>query len=256
MKHSITELCLTSGDGVTPFAVLIEQDEQCVWAMPSRLHAATQEWLEHLLEGKQRYAKDWWVLEAWHDWLSDVSDESPENRRSALERMEMSTPGCVVRRPRAVPTRLPAGAVATRWCRDRLFNRAELIAAHIAENLAVKGHANWQSSVMVDDHFALEGDWIVEVSPTPGIGNAASGLALINVIERGSAESIKTQWDRSQAALGDRYPYGVAVVRGWPGAEVLDSGCLVGDHFAAPASLAIAAVRAKWGGSSFTQSDE
>lgn len=227
-----------------------------MWAMPSRLHETLQEWLEHLLEGKQRHAKDWWVLEAWRDWLNHVSEETPEGRRSALERLECSTPGCVVRRPRTVSTRLPAGALATRWCRDRLFNRAELIAAHIAENLAGKGRAHWRSSVMVEGHVAIAGDWIIEDSPTPGVGNAASGLAVISTIECKSTESIKSQWSESQAVLVDRYPFGVAVVRNWSGVEVLDNGCLVGDRFPASVSIAVAAVRSKWGGSGCAQSDE
>ncbi len=247
MKHCITELCLTQGQGVTPFAVLIEQGEHCTWALPSMHHEHNAKWLSHLLEGKQRRGEEWWTLQAWRDWLINVCKEPPDRRRFALERLERSTPGCVVRRPKTVSTRLPASTMATRWCRDRLFNRAELIAAKIAANLAINGSAHWQSVLMIDERFSFEGDWVIEASPKQRSGNSSIGLAVIKAINLEQIESIKKHWNNSKTELGIKYPFGIAVVHDWRGVEILDEGCFVGDRFPAPVSLAVASIRAWWG---------
>ena len=267
MKVQITELCLTVEDDLAPFAVLVEHEHECAWAMASDLHPNDKGWLGHVLEGAERRPEEWWVLEAWRDWLKDVAGGAPDDRREAFRRLGRSTPGCIVRRSRTAATRLPAGAVASRWRRDRLFDRAELIAAEIAARLAEGGKAFWNATLTIGDHEVLTGDWVVEVSPAPGFGRAAPpapgadpgflapdvtvaarGLALVHVVKAHQVAETREAWSATQRRLGPTYPYAVTVVRDWHGAEVMDGGCLIGERFAAPVSLGVAAVRSKWYG--------
>lgn len=246
MRVQITELCLTVDDDLAPFAVMVERGEECAWSTLGDLHREDKGWLGHLLTGAERRPEEWWVLDAWRDWLDGVAALVPSERRDTLRRADRSTPGCVVRHSKTAVTRLPAGTVASRWRRDRFFDRAEMIAAEVAATLARGGKAHWNSTLTIEGHEPQRGDWVVEVSPAPGNNQAARGLALVHAIDAHHIPALKETWAALQDALGPRYPYAVAVIRGWRGTEAADGGYLIGERFAAPVSLAVATVRSKW----------
>lgn len=272
LTQQITELCLTADVGPLPFAVLVEQDNHCGWAIASGL-AQDRRWIGHVLTHKQRREDEAWVLTAWASWLSEIAQEPPESRKAALAHLEASTPGLVMKRPRTVHTALPARALARRWQRRRLYDSAETIAANVAARLAGNGGTvHWAAALSVDDHEPLHGDWIVERQPKPGrvmssvrsaqlqvpefvargpvsdvTTSVASGLAVIHVIDSENVRELKYEWARAREQLGAKYPFGVAVVRRSVEVELLATGCIIGERFLAPESLAVAAVRAQWG---------
>ena len=268
LTQRITELCLTSANGPLPFAVLVEQDDDCGWAIATGdVHSL--QWRAHVLSQKGRNSAESWALDAWGAWLRDIAQGSATARMSALARIEATTPGIIVRRPKTAHTRFPARALAQYWQRRRLHERAETIAANIAARLAgTDGAAHWASAIRIDDHEAMAGDWIVVHQPgstreldrpRPGPAESisrgpapvlplatATDLAIIQVIDLDSVEHVKSRWAVAKSRLGGKCPYRVAVVRGTNVASISDLGCLVGEHFGAPEYLAVAAARAQW----------
>ena len=259
MTQQITELCLITDAGVVPFAVLVEQDGRCAWAtgadFGARLHTA---WAGHVLASKDRRPREWWVLAAWRDWLAGVAREAPERRRKILEQVERSTPGICIRRPIGARTRLPFGALATRWRRDRLHDRAEVIGGEIAARLEGLGSVHWSAEVVINEHHRVVGDWVVAIQSVPDDtepGTAFAGLRdleptritgvlVIRVVEANEIDAVKVAWMQSREALGSDHPFGIAVVRHTRQAEWTKTGCLVGDRFPAAVTLAVAVARA------------
>lgn len=247
MEQRITELCLIEGDGIRPFAVLVE-DDHFSWATPAAILPGNIHWQSYLLERMERRPEDSWVFQSWHEWLNDLSEETPERRKAALKHLEYSTPGIVVRTSKTANTRLPSGALSARWCRDRLLDSAEVISAEIAANLTQNGIAHWNSSIQINDYIEIEADWIVENYPVSDTTSAGFRLAMLSIVDAHQVDNLIAGWQRSQAMLGSSYPYSVGIVRNSYHAKVLKSGCLVGDRFAAPVSLAVSSIRAAWNG--------
>jgi hypothetical protein len=245
VKTVITELSLTTEQGSSPFAVIAEQGDECAWSMPSILSASNLDWSAYTLGVMERRSEEAWVLGAWANWFADLEMSNPDARRITLQSLEQTTPGVVVRKPKTTHTRLPVGALTSRWCQDRLFDRAQMIGAQIADALARGGQLHWDSAIEIEGYDALAGDWIVEHQPSPG-KMAAMGLAVINAIDTGQADALKMTWANASTVLGGRYPYGIAIVRNARTIEVLREGCLIGDRFAAPIALAVATVKAQW----------
>lgn len=271
LTQQIIELCLIGDQGLRPFAVLVEQGDRCGWATAPGI-CTDAHWLSHVLRQKQRRGTDAWVLSAWSDWLSDIAQEAPDRRRAALERLEASTPGVVVKRPRAAHTALPAHTLAKTWVRRRLHYRAEVIASNVAARLAGRhGSVHWDAELRVESYDSFYGDWIIERQPQPGrvvttytgaatggsdlAGRApppditlssAFGLAVIHVIDADDVADLQKTWSRAREALGVNYPFGIAIVRGSSETTLLDTGCITGERSKAPESLAVAAVRAQW----------
>lgn len=270
---TLTELSLHDETFLLPFAVLVEGDGACHWAIATNA-VSTPGWPEHVLKSKGRRASESWVLRSWEQWLTDVTNEPPEERHKLIEKLSMSTPGIVARKPRKVVTRLPARVVADQWSRRRLHDRAESIAARIASRLAVGGRAHWSSSLRIEDTPGISGDWVVERHPRTGrheflqskrqavrnhndfglmpspnlVSTAVDGIAIIRVISVEQTEQVVAEWKTNKGMLNIRYPYGIAVVQNHRGIMVTDAGCVVGDRFAAPESIAVAATRAAWTG--------
>ena len=267
MTLSIIELCLTTFNGQTPFAVLVEQGESCAWQIAGDIDCeADVDWARYVLAHKERRPDESWVLDAWKKWLEDLSQTPQEHRRQVLMDLDSSTPGIMVRRPRKAHTHLSAGSVASMWKRNRLFIRAENVAAEIAAKLAKGGKAHWNSTITIDGHQLANGDWIVEGQSMVRSFDTAEfygdrersqfrddftepSLAIINIIEDKKAEELMNLWNVAHKELGKKYPYGIAVIRNSRNAESFESGCLIGDKFPAAVSLAVAAVRARWGAS-------
>lgn len=271
MTQQIIELCLVDNQDLRPFAVLVEQGDHCGWAAAPGICTDAQ-WLSHVLRQKQRRGTDAWVLSAWADWLSEIAQEPPDRRRASLARLEASTPGVVVKRPRAAHTALPARTLAKSWVRRRLHDRAEVIASNIAARLAGRhGRAHWNAELRVEHYASFQGDWVIERQPRQGrvvttyAGPAASGselagrgpmpdislsaafgLAVIHVIDASEVTNLQKSWSRAREELGVHYPFGAAIVRRSSEATLLDTGCIIGDRSKAPESLAVAAVRAQW----------
>lgn len=271
LTQRITELCLSGEPYPYPFAVLVEQGHQCGWAVASGL-AQDRRWLGHVLKHKQRREDESWVLDSWASWLSDIAQEPSDRRLAALENLEASTPGLIVRRPRTARTRLPVQSLALQWQRRRLHDSAEAIAANMAARLASpNGTAHWAASIDIDGHEPLCGDWVVEHRPQPGAvaqttdreqflspeftsrapmptstTSVAAGLALIHVVDAEQVDSLKYKWGLAKQKLATRYPYSIAVVRDSTQVAQLDIGCVIGERFPAAESIAVAAVRAEW----------
>jgi len=259
LTQRIIEVCLISKDGVTPFAVIVEQGEYCAWSIASgRNHTTSQQWNGHVLAAKERRPEEWWVLDAWKEWLDEISQETPGSRICSLMKLERETPGIVIRQPREVHTRLPVGAIASRWRRNRLFERTEIIVAEIAHKLARGGTAHWNSSISINDCESLKGDWIIEQKPRPEsdmnfddkiseIGDSnMCGIAIINRVGCEHIESVKDQWSAAKNILKEKCPCNVVIVKNDSHAEVSDLGCIIGERFPSPVSLAIAVVRSQW----------
>ena len=258
MTAQITELCLVSEDGLAPFAVLVEQGDQCAWAtggdFGGRIHPS---WAGHVLGSKARRPQEWWVLAAWRDWLATVAWEAPAARRQTLAQIERSTPGVVIKRPRVVRTRLPVAALAAQWRRLRLHDRAEVIGSEIASRLEGLGAVHWSAEVVINDYRAVSGDWVVvmgTISDDPRPDSEGTrlwaddltrlpGITVIRVISAHEVEAVKAEWARSKAELGADHPYGIAIVRHRRQAEATALGCIVGARFPAAVSLAVAAAR-------------
>ena len=258
-QQRIIELCMTSKDGIMPFAVLVEQGDRCAWSIASGVTRSTnQRWNAHVLASKERRSDEWWVLDAWNEWLNNLSQESPESRWRALKSLERATPGIVVRKPRNVQTRLPVGAIASRWQRHRLFNRAEVIAAEIAHKLSRHGTAHWNASVAINGYESLDGDWIVEQKPGLGIdmnfddrtSNIKNpnphGLAIIKTVDFEQVEPTQSQWAVDKSILKDHFPYNVVIVRNERSIELSGLGCVIGERFPSAVSLGTAVVHSLW----------
>lgn len=267
----ITEFCLQGESSLIPFAVLVERESECHWGIATSA-IPSPGWPEHVAESKDRRTVDAWAFECWSQWLSDIAEESPEARRAFVQEISASTPGVVVRRPRRANTSLTARVVAGSWEKRRLHNRAESLAARIAQRLAGEQHAHWSSTVQLDDSQQIHGDWIVENQPRPGrhemrqskrqaskgivalmpspklVTTAINGMVIIRVIESDQVEEVVSDWEGQKSRLGLHYPYGIAVVRNHRGVTVTDAGCAVGDRFVAAETLAISVVRAAWTG--------
>lgn len=245
MKQHIIELCLTTTDGLTPFAVIVEGDGSFAWEMPHRLGSTSDPaWSGYVLGCKERNPQEWWALEAWQEWLSDLGDLSPEKRRAAFHHLESSTPGIVIRKPRSLSTRLPAGALVTRWCRDRLFNRAEIVAAQIAANLSSHGAAYWNSALQIGEWKELRGDWVIEQRSRT---KARTNLAILNILNASEVGTLHSKEPSNEPFLPeDKLPRRVVVVQNSRKAEITEWGCIVGDRFAAPVSLAVATIKSFW----------
>lgn len=259
MTQQVTELCLITNAGSVPFAVLVEQDGQCAWAtggdFGGRIHRS---WAGHVLASKDRRPQEWWVLSAWRDWLAEIAQEAPEQRRQALGQLEQSTPGIIVKRPRAVRTRLPPDALAMHWRRHRLHNRAEVIGSEIAARLEKEGSVHWSAEVEINERITLVGDWLIamrsvidHVEPEAdvvwpwGIEPAhVTGMAVIRVVDANDIVELETEWADSRAELGPDHPFGIAIIRHGAQAKLIDAGCVVGDRFPAAVTLAVAAAQA------------
>lgn len=255
VTQRITELCLVSEAGSVPFAVLVEQDGRCALSTAadfgSRVH---EQWAGHVLAGKERRPEEWWVMAAWREWLADVSQDAPEQRRQALEHLERSTPGVAIKRPRVVHTRLPVDALAMRWRRDRLHERSEVIGSEIAARLEGVGSVHWSAEVEVNEGRSVFGDWVVATrSASDGIEpgeemdpehRRITAATVIRVVDAMEITALKAEWARSREELGEDHPFGIAVVRKARQAEFSELGCIVGDRFPAPVTLAVAAARA------------
>lgn len=253
VTQQITELCLVSEAGSVPFAVLIEQGEHCAMATAADFGARIHEhWAGHVLEAKERLSQEWWVLAAWRDCLSEIAQETPEQRRLALEQLERSTPGMAIKRPRSAFTRLPVGALAIRWRRHRLYDRSEVIGGEIAARLELNGSAHWFAEVEINERRSVFGDWIIttgsayeDFRPVGGRKpEKITGVTVIRVVDAYELEEIRAEWAQSREDLGADHPFGIAVVRHGRQAELTDAGCIVGDRFPAPVSFAVAAAQA------------
>lgn len=253
VTQHITELCLVSEAGTVPFAVLIEQGEHCAMATAADFGARIHEqWAGHVLEAKERRPQEWWVLAAWRDCLSEISQEAPEQRRLALEQLERSTPGIAIRRPRSAFTRLPVDALAMRWRRHRLHERSDVIGGEIAARLERHGLAHWSAEVEINDRYSAAGDWIVttklayeDIGPAgEWLPERITGATVIRVIDTNEIEEIRAEWAHLREELGEDHPFGIAIVRQGRQAELTDAGCIVGDRFPAPVSFAVAAAQA------------
>ncbi|WP_269621164.1 hypothetical protein [Zhongshania sp. BJYM1] len=266
---TLTELCLQDGTNLLPFAVLVESDRECHWGIATNGVAASG-WPEHVAEKKYRRANDAWAFAAWEQSLADLAKQPAEARQTLLAAISRNTPGIVIRMPRKTTTTLPARIAASQWARRRLHDRAESIAACIARRLSENSQAHWASSVFLDDGFAIEGDWIIENrpklrshgsdhidrdgqnathlrSPAPSNPVIVDGIAVVHVISSEQISDVVRSWQANKAWL-KTYPYGIAVVRNYCDVMVSAAGCVVGDRFAAPESVAIAATRAAWSG--------
>ncbi len=259
----ITELCLDAGSGLAPFAVLVEQGDQCAWATGAdfggRIHPS---WAGHVLACKHRRPEEWWVLAAWRDWLAEVAQEPPGRRQQVLAQLARTTPGIFIKRPRVVQTRLPGGALAAHWRRQRLHDRAEVIGGEIAARLAGSGLAHWSVEVLSNDNGAVAGDWVVARRPVaddPGAATAVvppeahaswrlADITIIRVVAADAIDQAQVAWGQSREALGSTPPFWIAVVRHSRQAELIAAGCIVGERFPAAVSLAVAASRAYWRG--------
>lgn len=274
---TLTELCLQDGANLLPFAVLVESDTECHWGIATNGVAASG-WQEHVAEKKYRRTNDAWAFAAWEQWLADIAEQPAETRQTLLAAISRNTPGIVIRMPRKTTTSLPARIAASQWARRRLHDRAEVIAANIARRLSGNSQAHWRASVLLDDEFPIEGDWIVENHPTlrshgsgqtnvddeniahlrsPAPSNPVivDGLAVIQVISSEQVSEVVRSWQANKAWL-KTYPYGIAVVRHYCDVLVSAAGCVVGDRFAAPESVAIAATRAAWSGAFTTETTD
>lgn len=249
----IIELCLVTEAGSVPFAVLIEQGEHCAMATAADFGARIHEpWAGHVLEAKERRPQEWWVLAAWRDCLSEIAQEAPEQRRLALEQLERSTPGIVIRRPRSAFTRFPVDALAMRWRRHRLHERSGVIGGEIAARLERNGLAYWSAEVEINERYSAVGDWIVTTKSTyedirpagEWLPERITGATVIRVIDTNEIEEIKAEWAHLKEELGEDHPFGIAIVRQGRQAELTDAGCIVGDRFPAPVSFAVAAAQA------------
>ena len=266
---TLTELCLQDEASLLPFAVLVESETECHWGIATN-DVTSSGWPEHVAESKYRRANDAWAFAAWEQWLADLAQQPAEARQTLLAAISLNTPGVIVRKPRKATTSLPARIVAAQWVRRRLHDRAEVIAANIARRLSGNSQAHWRASVLLDDEFPIEGDWIVENhstlrshgsgqtdvgdentahfrSPAPSNPVIVDGLAVIQVISSEQVSEVVRSWQANKAWL-KTYPYGIAVVRNYRNVMVSAAGCVVGDRFAAPESVAVAATRAAWSG--------
>lgn len=243
--NRITELCLVGETRPLPFAVLVECNNECAWAIATDYYDNAN-WASHVLSKKERSYSESWLLASWADWLADIATETSEARHKALMHLEQSSPGIIVRKPRLAHTELPAAVVAASWQRRRLHDRAETIAANIAHRLAgTKGMAHWASALYILEQSPLKPDWIVERTQqfTRSTDVDPSRLSIIQVIDAGDVSQAKSYWADLKGFV---LPYTVAVVRGIKAVEVLDNGCFIGDRFRAAESLAVSIVRSKW----------
>lgn len=267
----ITEFCLQGKFALIPFAVLVERDLECGWGIATS-SISSPGWIEHVASSKERRDIDAWVFECWSQWLSDITCEPPEARHALVQAIATSSPGIVVRRPKALNTSLTASVVAKLWEVRRLHNRADSLAARIARRLSKNQKTYWSSELKIKDGPTIQGTWIVECQPRPGrdemrqpafsltksavglmptpklVTTASDGLAVIRVIDVCEISEVMSEWERQKSQLGIHYPYGIAVVQKHRGARVSDVGCVVGDRFAAPETLAVAATRTAWSG--------
>lgn len=247
MTQSITELCLIGEKKLLPFAVIVEQGDLCAWALTTD-YIDQEEWAGHVLKRKERRENESWTLEAWAIWLSNISEAPLEARSDALSHIGRSTPGVVVRRPREAHTRLPVMALARLWQRRRLHDRAETIAANVANRLASKnGQAHWRSSLRFYEELVINPDWIIERCSQQGeTANVADGLSVIHVIDAKREKEMMNSWTVSYAKLGSSHPYAVAVIRNSNSIQVTDYGCCIGDRFNGAEALAVSLVLSKW----------
>lgn len=246
MTKHITELCLVGESRPLPFAVLVEHENECAWAVATDYYYKS-EWAGHVLAKKERRETEAWLLESWVQWLGDASTAAPEARHKALRRLEQSTPGIIVRKPRRAYTNLPASVVAASWQRRRLHDRAETVAANIAHRLAgSKGKTHWDSAIHILEQAPITADWIVESMQQNSSSNERdmSHLSVIRVIEVADVLEQKAYWANMKGSV---LPFAVAIVRGIKTVEILEEGCFIGDRFPAAESLATSIIRSKWG---------
>lgn len=266
----VYELWLTSKESRHPFAALVEDGDQCAWTIATDTDGPpAPDWGDSIVGGWDRNAKDAWVLDAWRDFLEEISSATPEERQRQLKKLDHATAGIEVRRPRNVSSPLPPRALAYRWRRNRLGNPHDVVAAAIAARLGQGGKIHWRANIEVRERGNLQGEWIIEThvqrgpmlphnevatpddagqvpfpaSQVPG----ATGLAVISIIDAQEIASIKARWSATKTRLANEYPFGIAVVRDSREAEVQEQGCIIGARFAAPVSLAEAATRYQWG---------
>lgn len=269
MKAQITEICLTDGRDIEPFAVIVESVGECAWSIAADpRQERDREWPGHVLAAKGRRASEWWTLDAWQSWLEEVAQEPLERRREALRRLDALTPGILVKNPRTAYTRLPPGAVAKQWRRRRLHDRSEVIAAEIASRLARNGSAHWSSALFAEGHEPLQGDWVIVhqrshdasiqtdrqsssvfgyllrgPEPPSEVG-ADNMLVVVRIIDQDQMDVVLKEWVTARETMGAAAPFGLAVVRGQRFARMFDGIAIIGERFAAPVLLAVAAIRA------------
>ena len=269
MKTQIVEMCLTDGRESAPFAVLVEADNRCAWSIAADpQQERDKDWVGHVLASKGRRASEWWALDAWRSWLADMALEPPERRAEALRRLAASTPGILVKRAKAANTRLPPRTVARRWRRSRLHDRAEVIAAEIVARLSPRDAAHWASALFAEGHEPLPGDWVFayrrDRQASTRTERSSSGVVsylfrapaspsdvetdtvpvVVRIVNPDHLETVQNEWAYAREVMGAARPFGLAIVRGWETADVGDGTAVVGDRFAAPVLLAVAAIRA------------
>lgn len=269
MMARVYELWLTSKASRHPFAVLIEDGEQCAWTLATDTEGeGDPAWSASIVGGWDRNDKDTWVLDAWRDYLEDLAAATPEERLHQLKKLDQSTAGIAVRRPRNVPSRLPPHALAYRWRRNRLGNSHDVVAEAIAARLGRGGKVHWRASIDVGDGEELRGEWIVETDaqrgglpplsarPAPHVMSStpvpsalmagAAGLAVVSIVEAHEVDAMKMLWAVTKSKLANEYPFGIAVVRDSRQVEILDQGCVVGARFTSPVAMAVATARYQW----------
>jgi len=265
----VYELWLTSKESRHPFAALVEDGDQCAWTIATDTDGPpAPDWGDSIVRGWDRSAKDTWVLDAWRDFLKEISSATLEERQRQLKKLDHATAGIEIRRPRNVSSPLPPRALAYRWRRNRLGNPHDVVAAAIAARLGQGGKIHWRANIEVSERGNLQGEWIIETHAQRGTilppnelakpddaGEAsfpasqvtgAAGLAVISIIDAQQVAAIKALWSATKTQLANEYPFGIAVVRNCREAEVQEQGCIVGDRFAAPVSMAVAAARYQW----------
>lgn len=269
MMARVYELWLTSKASRHPFAVLIEDGEQCVWTLATDTEGeGDPAWSASIVGGWDRNDKDTWVLDAWRDYLEDLATATPEERLYQLKKLDQSTAGIAVRHPRNVTSRLPPQALAYRWRRNRLGKSHDVVAEAIAARLGRSGKIHWCASIEISGKEELRGEWVVEsearrggllplsaraspddMSRTPppsALLVGAAGLAVVSIVEAHEVDAMKMLWAVTKIKLANEYPFGIAVVRDSRQVEILDQGCVVGARFTAPVATAVAATRYQW----------
>jgi len=247
---------------------VVESAEECACSIAADTsQERDHDWIGHVLTKKERRASEWWVLDAWRTWFEEIAQKATESRSQALKRLDASTPGILVKKPKETHTRLPPGALAMRWRRRRLHDGAEVIAAEIASSLAKSGAAHWSSALLPEGYERLLGDWIIAYQPdrraprhsqpdgatlpnyfmrrsaSPRDIDIGTMLVMLRIVHQEEVDAVLTEWQSARESLGDTCPFGIAVVRGWHSAKVLEGVVVVGERFAAPVLLAVAATR-------------
>lgn len=268
MTMHVYELWLTSRASRRPFAAVIEDGERCAWTIATDTGGQSDPaWSAAIVDGWGRDAQDAWVLDAWREFLEELVSAPSEVLRVQLQKLDRSTAGIEVSRPRKVSSPLPPRALAYRWRRNRLGDPHDVVAAAISAELGRGGRIHWRASIEINEQCDIPGEWIVENpaergslpqnelatpvetsnAPLPApLKTVAAGLAVVSIVEVEEIDSIKTRWVENKQRLAGAFPFGIAVVRDSRHVELLEHGCIVGARFAAPVSLAVAATRNQW----------